>query len=140
MTMLESFFAFMREIAHISELTGLSVGALALLAAIVYFVPTLRTMAIHIAVVVLAAYFSGLYWYGVGNADNQAKWDAANKVAAAQAAAHDQAIGAEIEATFGSVPAALQAQLAGFNKQVSHDAVDKPCVLGVDSLRLRNIK
>ncbi len=79
-----------REILHISEWTGMSVGALAGAAAIIYLDPTARVFAIRAAIFVTVAYIGALYAYHLGTADKQAQWNAANARAAAQIAQRDQ--------------------------------------------------
>lgn len=68
-----------REVMRVSEFTGLSIGMLALLAAIVYFIPTLRGFAIRCAIAVIAGYVLAIFCYHAGASDKQAQWTAANK-------------------------------------------------------------
>src|ERR1700689_2483810 len=97
---MSSFLGILREIADISELTGLSVGTLIGLAALVYFFPPARALAIQVAVVVVAAYFVGLYEHRVGRAEVEAEWKNADAAAASVAEAHDAAIGDMIKAEY----------------------------------------
>lgn len=90
-----------REIVHVGELTGLSVGMVAGLAALAYFDPTLRKFAIRTAIVLILGYWAMLYAYHMGSADKQAEWKAANAAEAQREASRDkkapQAADAETE-------------------------------------------
>jgi len=85
-----SLFDFWSEIKHLGELTGLSIGALVALAALVYFDPALRGVAIRVAAAVVLGYALSIYWYHVGSADKQLQWNAANAQAEAQAELRDK--------------------------------------------------
>lgn len=76
-------------IAHVSEITGLSVTLLVALAALAYLEPTIRTWCVRWAIVVLGAYLLVMGGYRLGAEDKQAAWDAANAIAAQQAARRD---------------------------------------------------
>lgn len=86
--MLEIFSAW-REVLHISEWTGLSLGALAGLAALVYFVHIPFLTAVRIAVLIVTAYFCLLLGDAVGVRDKQRQWDAARAAAAEASKKHD---------------------------------------------------
>lgn len=129
--------SMLTEIAQLGAWTGLSVGALATLAALFYFVAPLRGVLIAAAVTVIAAYSSGLYWNHVGRADVQAQWSAANAAAAVAAKARDAAIAAELEREFPATKAdpddaKILADLSA--------AASGSCQLGAAALRLRNHK
>lgn len=72
-----------REVEHISEWTGMSIGMLLVCAGVIYAVPTWRGAAIHAAIVVVAGYMLAIWCYHVGASDRQAKWDAQNRRVAA---------------------------------------------------------
>lgn len=136
-------FAAWRELLHVSEWTGLSVGALGLLAAGAYFLPEMRALAIRAAIVTAAAYGGLLYGNHTGRADVKAQWDAATiKAAAAKDAADADAQNA-LDAKYLPVIAALQKQAADLQRQADGDdsktvgIVAGACQLGSAPLRLR---
>jgi hypothetical protein len=142
------FFSAWREVAHVSEITGLSVGVLVALAALAWFVPLARRLAIEIAVVIVIAYVSGISCYHLASSDKQAQWAAADAAAAKIASAHDAAIGAAIEAKYMPQIASLQKQADQYQQQVASyertivgqksAAASGNCVLGAGALRLRH--
>src|SRR5579864_2081043 len=97
-----------REVAHISEITGLSIGVLAGLAALIYFDPLARKLAIRTAAGVVIGYGIFVFSYHLGASDKQAQWDAANTRAAAEAAARDASIEKKLETEFPPPPASDQ--------------------------------
>ena len=104
-----------RSIAHISEWTGLSIGALATIAAVVYLDPRILRPALVVAIVALLVYFGVLYGDHVGRADVHRQWDDAR--AAAEKAQHerDDKVAQDLEAKYGP-------QLAELEKQKSANA------------------
>jgi len=139
---MSDLFAAWREIAHISEITGLSVGAIAALIAAAYLDPTIRKFAIRVIILLVIGYVSGIYLYHLGAKDKQAQWDEANAAAEKIAQAHDEALGASIKATYMGQLAALQKQSDENQQQVSeYERTLKsaaPCVLGAGALQLRH--
>jgi len=129
-----------REILRVSEWTGLSLGALAGLAAVFYFDPALRKLAVRGAIAIAVAYVLALYAYHVGGADKQAEWTAANIRVAAEAAGRDLTIGKELEAKYATTPAqdnqanSNEAKILG---DISASSAG-PCQLGAGALRLRH--
>lgn len=86
--MLELFAAW-REIVHISEWTGLSLGALAALAALAYFVRIPLPTVIRAVVLIVAVYFSLITGETFGARDKQRQWDASRAAAAEASRKHD---------------------------------------------------
>lgn len=115
-----SFFDLLRELSHISEITGLSIGVLAVLIVLGWTVPTLRGLAICIGVTALVSYFVAIYEYRLGRADVQKDWAAANKAADKLEADHDKEVAARIKAQYQPQIAALRKQLADFNARAAH--------------------
>ncbi len=138
--MLETIGSVMREVAHLSELTGLSAGALIGLVALAYFWPPARLLAIQVAVVVVAAYGSGLYCYHLAASDVRAQWAAADAVAAADAKTRDAAIAQKLVAD-NPAPTSAQQQEADTDEAkilgALSGATGGTCQLGADALRLR---
>jgi hypothetical protein len=139
---MSDLFAAWREVAHISEITGLSVGAIAALIAAAYLDPTIRKFAIRVIILLVIGYVSGIYLYHLGAKDKQAQWDEANAAADKKAAAHDAALGASIHATYMAQLAALQKQADENQQQVTeYERTLKStpaCLLGDEPLRLRH--
>ena len=136
---LDGIAAAWREIAHISEFTGLSGGVLLGLAALFYCDPLARKLAIRTAVAVVAAYFLAIYAYHLGSADKKAQWDAANVAAAAARRDQDAANARKLQIDFPPAPAVDQVDPdeAKILADLSAAAVGA-CQLGSDALRLRH--
>jgi|SRR5579862_7761087 len=127
------------EIRHVSEFTGLSIGVLLFLAAVVYLDPLLRKLAVRTAIAVVAAYFLALYAYHLGSADKEAQWTAANVQAAADRKAQDDANQRKLAADFPPPPATDQ--VSPDEAKILADlaaAAGGACQLGGDALRLRH--
>lgn len=90
-------FSSLAGILHIVEWSGLSIGALATLGVIAYFVAPLRGIAIVGALIVAAGWAGTLHGDKIGRADVQAQWSAAN--AAAVQADKENAAKAAADAT-----------------------------------------
>jgi hypothetical protein len=136
-------FQAWREVLHVSEWTGLSVGALAGLAAIAWFFPPARTLAIGAGIAVAVAYGALLYGNHTGRDDVLAEWTAANAKAAADAKARDDAAAAAAEQKYAPIIADLQAQADARDQQVSDYeskivGLSGACPLGEPPLRLRH--
>ncbi len=108
--MMFEIFAAWREILHISEWTGLSVGALAAMAFIVYLDPRLLKPALIAGGVVAIAYFSMIYGDKVGRADVQAQWDAAREAAVKAQDRRDTSIDKTLQEKYAQALQALQSQ------------------------------
>jgi hypothetical protein len=104
-----------REILHVSEWTGLSVGALVVLALLFVYAPPVRSFVAFAAIAVVAAYIGCVFGESRGLADGRAevqvKWDAARRKAAAAAVARDASIENSLEAKYAPERERLQAQL-----------------------------
>jgi hypothetical protein len=136
---LASIAAAWREIAHVSEMTGLSIGLLVTLVVIVWLDPAIRGFAIKIAIVVVVAYVSGLYWYRVGASDVRAQWDAANVRAAEAAKTRDASISHTLDQEFPPPPAADEvSQNENAILAAIRAAGGGVCPIGAVPLRLRN--
>jgi hypothetical protein len=117
-----------REVLHVSEWTGLSVGALAGLAFAVYLDPALLRIAIKAAIVIAIGYAGVLYGNHVGRADVEAQWADARKAAIAATADRDQMTELELERTYQPQLIALQKE-SDANKETA-DAYEKQ-ILGL---------
>lgn len=132
-----------REVLHVSEWTGLSVGVLAGLGALAWFFPPARTLAISAGIAVAVGY-GGLIWGNhTGRDDVLREWDAANARAAAAAASDDTDAQKALDAKYLPIIAALQKQADDRNAQANVNdgkivgAMAGACQLGSAPLRLR---
>jgi hypothetical protein len=107
---LQSVASAWRTILHISEWSGLSIGALGAGAVLVYFVPLARKFVIGGAVLVLVGWVCLIHGDKVGRADVHAQWDEAKAAAVEAQKARDATIGHELEQKY-------QPQLAELQKQ-----------------------
>jgi hypothetical protein len=103
-----AILATWRGILHVSEWTGLSAGAIAALAALVYLRPALLKPAIVAAAAVALTYGGVLYGHRAGRAEVKAEWDAARAAAGAAATKRDSDIRAELEKAYGPQLEALR--------------------------------
>ncbi|MGY4295357.1 hypothetical protein ACVWXN_003452 [Bradyrhizobium sp. i1.4.4] len=117
---LEQAAAAWRTIAHVSEWTGLSVGALAVIGAFVAYNPRLLKPAIAAAVAVGIAYAGTLYGAGVGRAEIEAQWADARTAAIDAEHERDQMAEQQLQAKYGPRLAELQTQAAD-NKRKADD-------------------
>jgi hypothetical protein len=89
------------QVAAVSAWTGLSLGALAGLAALAYFVPFVRRLAIAAAITVVCSYIAMIHGNVTGLADGRAevqvKWDAEKAAEAAARAAEKERQATEAE-------------------------------------------
>jgi hypothetical protein len=126
-----------REVLHISEWTGISIGALGLLAFGAYMLPETRALAIRTAIVVAVGYVGLLYGDHTGRADVTAQWDAANAKAKAAAAAEDASAQKDLDAKYlQQQNDALQQQVKDYESKMVGVA-GGTCQLGAGPLRLR---
>jgi hypothetical protein len=135
-------FAAWREVAHISEWTGLSLGVLAAIALLVYLNPTLLKPAIGIGVAVIVGYCTLIFGYHQGASDIRGQWNAANVQAAKAAVQRDADAQKQAEAVYKPIIAAREQMIAELDQEVDDygaqlDKAD-PCVLGDSSLWVRN--
>jgi len=107
---LQDIAAAWRTILHVSEWSGLSIGALAAGALLIYLVPASRKLVILGAILVLVGWICLIHGDRVGRADVHAEWDAAKAAAAAAQAKRDADIGQELEAKYQPKLADLQKQ------------------------------
>lgn len=139
-------FQAWREVLHVSEWTGLSVGVLAGLGALAWFVPPARTLAIGAGVAVALGYGGLMYGNHTGRADVQLEWDAANARAKAAAATEDADAQKTLDAKYQPIIAALQKQADDLKRRADRNGNDDSkvvgamagaCQLGSAPLRLR---
>lgn len=101
MNVLETIYSVWHSVVFVSEWTGLSVGALAGLAALFYFVPLARKLAIQGAILVVVAWACLMHGHLVGVSDEAAKLQILSTLDdnrdATEAAADDKARAADIE-------------------------------------------
>jgi hypothetical protein len=116
----EQLAAGWRTIAHVSEWTGLSIGALAAIGALVFYDPRLLKPAIGAAVLVGIGYAGVLYGDHAGRADVEAQWADARKAAIAAGIERDQMAEQQLQAKFGPKLDELQRQAAD-NKRKADD-------------------
>lgn len=137
-----------RTVAHISEWTGLSIGALAVLAGLVYLDPRLLKPALIAAAVLAIAYAGVLYGDHTGRADVEAQWADARKAAIAAADERDTMTEQTLTATYAPQLATLEEQ-ARANKEradayerqilrlLAKDPAGPACELGAAADRVR---
>ena len=145
---LQDIAAAWRTIAHLSEWTGLSVGALAGLAALAYFVPLARRIAIAAGLSVAIAWAALMHGDAVGRADVQKQWDDAKAAAVKAEAERDAAVERELEQKYQPALADLQkqsddhkAKADSYESKIAALAKRAPasghCLLGAAADRLR---
>ena len=99
-----------RTVLHISEWTGLSVGALAVLAGLVYLDPRLLKPAITAAIAIAGFYGGVVYGDRTGRADVEAQWADARQAAIAAAAERDAMTEQQLAVTYTPQLATLESQ------------------------------
>lgn len=109
-----------REVLHVSEWTGLSIGALAGLAALFIYVPFARRLAIEGAIVVAVGWFCLVHGDKVGRADVEVQWADARAAAIAAEQERDAMVEQNLEQTYQPKLAEL-ARLAEQRKARSDD-------------------
>jgi hypothetical protein len=138
-----------RQLLHLSEWTGLSLGALAGLGALAWYVAPMRKLAIVGGLAVAAGWAGLVHGDAVGRADLQKQWDAAKLAAAAAARQRDAAAAQDLEAKYQPIIAGLQQQADDRDNQVKDyerkmlellaaTPASGSCRLGAAALRLRN--
>lgn len=146
-------FAWVRGILHVTEWSGLSIGATAALAALAWYVPLLRKVAIEAAFAVGIGYVALMHGNAVGRADVQAQWDAAKAAAKKARADRDAEIQRDMDARYKPIVAGLEKRAAEFKdradtyertilpklaKSQRSNKAASGCELGADALRLRH--
>lgn len=149
--MLEALAAW-REVLHVSEWTGMSVGALAGLALLGYLawpIAIVRYFVLIGAFVIVTNYGTAIYVNHVSRADVMAQWNEAKAAAEEARKNRDATIAREIEAKYAPQIAdqqkqvgELDAQVRDYEKQILAQLAGGGgrCELGDDALRLRNGK
>lgn len=138
--------AVAEELRRFSEWTGISIGILVGLIALVWFYPPARSFAIRVGVFTLVIYFALVTGNHLGRADVTAEWNAAKAAAAAAAKQRDVDAQAALDAKYGPIAAQLdqaskerdayeQQLLAAMAKDASG-----ACPLVPAALQLRNHK
>lgn len=134
-----------REVLHVSEWTGLTVGALAGLGALAWFYPPLRTLAISVAVNAVCVYAGVIYGNHIGRADVKAQWDAAIVKAEKAEAERTAKIAADTEAKYTPVIDEMtrkqkerDAYVRKLEKDLSVAKSGSACFIGAPHLQLRN--
>jgi len=135
-----------RTILHVSEWSGLSVGALAAGAGLVYLRPALLKPVIAGAVVVVLVLIGVIHGDRVGRADVEAQWADARKAAIAADQERDALIEQQLEAKYKPQLAALQKQAderkargeANERKTIASVSTGQPgrCLLGAAANRV----
>jgi hypothetical protein len=113
MSELEAAAGAWREILHLSEWSGLSLGALAGLAALFYFAPVGRGLLLAAGVTVAVGWGAGTMMYAQGAADKQKQWDAARAAALEEQVERDTRVERELEQKYQPKLKALQEQADG---------------------------
>jgi hypothetical protein len=135
----------MFNLLHILAWSGLSLGALAGLALLVYLNPAMLKWAIGFAALVILAYVCVMHGNAVGNASGraavQAQWDAARKAEIAAALERDAMTEQQLEAKYAPQLAELQSQINAESKGPDNavaNAVSDGCKLGARASRVRH--
>lgn len=102
--------AIWREILHISEWTGLGIGVIVALAALVYLDPRLLKPTLIAAGIVAIAYAGVMYGDHVGRADVEAQWADARAAAIKAQEARDRLAARQLEQTYAPQLAELEKQ------------------------------
>ncbi|MGY3393423.1 hypothetical protein ACVWW6_006014 [Bradyrhizobium sp. USDA 3311] len=135
------FLSAWRTVVHVSEWTGLFVGALAVLGLLVYLDPRLLRPAARGLIAVGIGYAGLLVGDHIGRADVNAQWAAAREAAIAQQKQRDSDVERELEDKYAPRLAELQHQAAdnkrkadGYEQKLlaamAKDASRKPGTLG----------
>lgn len=149
---LQSALAVWRTVLHISEWSGLSIGALAGGAALVYYVPLARKFVVRGAVVVVVGWVCLIHGDRTGRVDLQAQWDAAKAAAEHAQQMRDAGIAFDLQRQYQPQLEALQQQsderkaradayeqkiVALLAKPPQPGAAADRCQLGVAAVRMR---
>jgi hypothetical protein len=140
--LLDNIAAARREIAHVSELTGLSALALIGLGVLVYLDPVARKFAVRTALAVAVLYGACIYTYRLGATDVRAECHAADVAAAKAREVQDVSIDTELGKEFPPAPPAAEGVTQDERDTIAaiSAAAAGACRLGADALRLRNHK
>lgn len=147
MSLVASVTGIWKEVLQISAWTGLSVGALAAAAALAYFVPQARALALIAIVIIVTTYSALIYGAHTGASDVRARWNAANVQAEKDRKFRDTAISAQLTAKYDRVldllnkdNTELQDKIDVYEKQLlaaNKKGSNSSCALGPAALRLR---
>jgi hypothetical protein len=142
--MFNSVLVAWRDVGAVVAWSGLSLGALAVLAALVYFDPKVLKFAIAGAGAVVIAYVCTLHGNKVGLADGkaeiQAQWDAARAAEIAAAQERDAMTEQDLTAKYASQLEQLKSQLNPDSKGPDNavaNASSDGCKLGDLAVRVR---
>jgi hypothetical protein len=102
------FFSAWREIVHISEWTGLSLGALACIGALFYFEHIPVGTTVRAVVIVVVTFASLCVGETFGTRDKQRQWDAARASALEATKKHDDDVALQLDRKYQ--PQLLQIQ------------------------------
>lgn len=120
---LETAAAAWRTIMHVSEWTGLSIGALGAGVALVIYVPAARRFVIFGAYSVVLGWLCLIHGDRTGSADVHKQWDAAKKEAAAEQDLRDTRVAFDLKQAYAPQLAKLQAESRQRKEQA--DAYEK---------------
>lgn len=145
--MLELFAAW-RTVVHISEWSGLSIGALAVIAVLVWLDPRILKPAIFAAVGVMLFFGGTFYGDATGRADVHKQWDAARAAAEKARADRDAGVARDLEQKYRPMLDDLTKQAAdskdkadAYERQLAGVQAKAPggssCELGAVADRLR---
>lgn len=109
---LQDIVAAWRTIVHISEWSGLSIGALAAGAALFVYVPVMRRLVIRGAVLVLVGWVCLIHGDRVGRADVEAQWKDARAAAIAAEQERDTMVEQQLEGKYAPQLDALKKRAA----------------------------
>jgi len=136
-----TLFSAWADLLHVLAWSGLSLGALAGLALLVYLVPTMLKPAIGIAVAVVLAYACIMHGNMVGDkagrAAVQAEWDAARKAEIAASQERDAMTEQQLEAKYAPQLLQLNADSKGADNAVGN-VVSDGCKLGPRASRVQH--
>lgn len=99
-----------RGVEHFAAWTGLSVGALLMIAVVAYVFPSTLRLGIRLGIAVALLYGATLYGNATGRGDVEAQWADARKAAIAADSERDAMTEQSLEAKYGPQLAALQLQ------------------------------
>ncbi|WP_423958714.1 hypothetical protein [Bradyrhizobium sp.] len=119
-----------REVLHISEWSGLSVGALVGLGFLVYLVPLARQFAAIAAAFIAVGYGALIYGDHTGRADLQAQWNAEKAQLEQKAKQADRSAAADDTARASAIEAKAKEQHAKDVAEIEQLRAAPACVFG----------